>query len=133
MERTIDQNKYFHKLLYKCGYTSEKKKDLVRRMSGGRTDSSKYLDYMEMSWCIDVLNQEWRSAFKRYSPAIATCCYSLGWTKIEDGKSVIDDNHLSAYTKKYYKADSLYKVQANRLESLIVSLKQIAKSKGIKL
>lgn len=128
MRRTAEQNRKFHMLLSLCSYSDDKKKELVLRCTAGRTNHSSDMDEMEMQFAINELKYFRQQTFKRYMPVIALCCRKLGWIYVDNE---IDYHSLNAYIGKYYNKPGLSRLTAEEMSKLVVSLKQIAKRKGI--
>lgn len=131
--RSVEQNKRFYKLLSLCSYDDEKKREVVARCTGGRTVHSSEMHIEEMDMAIRMLKAARRDAMRKYMPAIFVCCRALGWTAREDGQEFIDPAAINGYLVKYYNKKALGALSAHELYNLIISLKQIAKHKGIKL
>lgn len=117
-----------------CSVDEEKKRELVARYTGQRTIHSSEMDNLEMDMAIRELVAMRRRILQKYLPVIGVCCTALQWVcKNDQGHNVIDFNSLNAYIEKYYHKPNLYKLSADQMVNLIVSLKSIAKRKGIRL
>jgi hypothetical protein len=134
MQRTLEQNNRFHQLIGLNCYDAEKKRALVAKATGLRTVHSDNMEFEEMSMAISNLEQERREILARYLRVIGLCCSAIGWTApAENGYMKIDYNSLNGYIKTHYHKENLNKLNAHQLNKLVISLKQIAIHKGVRL
>lgn len=141
MRRTLNQNSQFYRLLGLCSYDDERKRELVARCTGGRTVHSSEMEHEEMQMAIRSLMAARREIFRKYMPVIGVCCRALGWVETIDGRSEINMRSLNGYIAAHYsghegdkkKIKSLGTLDADQMLKLIVSLKAVAKAKGIRL
>jgi hypothetical protein len=134
MQRTLEQNNRFHQLIALNCWDIEKKRGLVAKATGLRTVHSDQMEFEEMAMAISLLDQERREILARYMRVIGLCCSAINWTvQAEDGYMKIDYNSLNAYIKQYYHKENLNRLNAHQLNKLVISLKQIAIHKGVKL
>ncbi len=113
--------------------TADEKQALVSKHTGGRVSSSSEMEYEEMAAAIRDLIAERGQVFRRYMPVIGLCCHMLNWTVMIEGRCEIDMTSLNGYIQKYYKKQSLYRLNTDELGKLVISLKKIAESKGMRL
>jgi len=134
MQRTLEQNNRFHQLLGLNCWDNEKKRGLVAKATGLRTVHSDQMEIEEMAMAITLLEQERREILARYLRVIGLCCSAIGWTvQAEDGYMKIDYSSLNGYIKTHYHKENLNRLNAHQLNKLVISLKQIAIHKGVKL
>lgn len=134
MQRTLEQNNRFHQLLGLNCYDEERKRGLIAKATGLRTVHSDQMEFEEMAMAISLLNTERKAILQRYLRVIGLCCTAIGWTvQANDGYLKIDYNSLNGYIKTHYHKDNLNKLNALQLNKLVISLKQIAIHKGVRL
>ncbi len=129
----MSQNKQFHLLVDRNGLTDDEKKAIVSKHTFGRTEHSHEMQIEEMNSAIGELKQERYKAIRKYMPVIGLCCHRIGWVVKTAKGNEIDYAHLNNYVKSHYHRDSYAQLSNTQLDKLIISLKQIAKSKGILL
>lgn len=133
MKRTLDQNSQFYLYLGLNEYDLERKRELILKCTG-RTVHSHEMEFEEMASAIATLKAERSEYIGRHMKAIGLVCSKLGWIERDtDGYNIIDWKSLNGYIQTHYKKPGLHKLKNSDINKLLVSLKNIAWSKGIKV
>lgn len=87
--RTLNQNKVFHQLINKCGFSKEEKEELVYRITKGRETSSSKMSWGEMDEAIKQLKSfvvKSEDSADKMRKKIIHYFHELGWKK-HDGSA----------------------------------------------
>ncbi len=121
------QNKKLHMLLGKLKVDQDTKRDLIYRLTLGRTESAKELSQSEGNRLISELNRMmYNDSSQTMRRKIFSICHELGWHI--PGTMTVDQQRLHAWLMKYgYHHKPLMQYTASELPMLVTQFEEMLK------